>query len=86
VRGRLYDLGPYPALKAGRGRVVGDVYRVGKPSVFRVLDRYEANFVRERCVVKLTRGGLRRAWVYRYRRSVARAVRITSGDYRLHRS
>lgn len=87
--GRLYDLGAYPGMRAARGRrerVVGDVYRVGNPRVFRVLDRYETEFVRERCVVKLERGSRRRAWVYRYRHGVAGTTRIASGDYRLHRN
>ena len=95
TRGRLYDLGPYPGLRPGRQRsetVVGDVYRVTDPHVFRVLDRYEAGsvrtkarFVRSVCVVKLVRGARKAAWAYVYRRSVVGAARISSGDYRLHR-
>ncbi|HWN39730.1 MAG TPA: gamma-glutamylcyclotransferase family protein [Gammaproteobacteria bacterium] len=87
--GRLYDLGAYPGMKASRGRrerVVGDVYRITKARVFRVLDRYEARFVRERCVVQLARGGRKIAWAYRYRYNAASAARIASGDYRIHRS
>jgi gamma-glutamylcyclotransferase (GGCT)/AIG2-like uncharacterized protein YtfP len=86
--GRLYELGRYPGLTVARGRrefVVGDVYRVANARVFRVLDRYEANFVRERCVVQLERGVRVAAWVYRYRYGVAGAMRIASGDYRVHR-
>jgi len=94
--GRLYDLGSYPGMRAARhrrDRVVGDVYRVVRPRVFRVLDRYEAGnarrnpkFVRERCIVWLARRGVRKkAWTYRYRHSVAGAPRITGGDYREHR-
>jgi gamma-glutamylcyclotransferase (GGCT)/AIG2-like uncharacterized protein YtfP len=82
--GRLYDLGAYPGMRAARGRrerVVGDVYRVSNPRVFRVLDRYETKFVRERCIVKLGRGSRSRAWVYRYRYGVAGRTRIASGDY-----
>lgn len=90
--GRLYDLGAYPGMPARSRRgeaVVGDVYRVANPRVFRILDRYEAGsvrtrarFVRGRCRVKFA-GGLRRgAWVYRYRHGVVRAARIHSGDYR----
>ena len=89
TRGRLYDLGAYPGMRATHGRrelVVGDLYRVAKPRVLRALDRYEGEFVRERCVVKLDRGGCRIAWAYRYRYGVARATHIASGDYRLHRS
>jgi gamma-glutamylcyclotransferase (GGCT)/AIG2-like uncharacterized protein YtfP len=88
TRGRLYDLGAYPGSRAARGsreRVVGDVYRVTNPRVFRVLDRYEHEFVRRRCAVKLDRGGCRIAWTYRYRYGVACATRIVSGDYRVHR-
>jgi gamma-glutamylcyclotransferase (GGCT)/AIG2-like uncharacterized protein YtfP len=89
ARGRLYDLGAYPGLRAARGRgerVAGDVYRVTNPRVFRVLDRYEApGFARERLVVELDRGRRRTAWAYRYRRSVVGAARIASGDYRSHR-
>jgi gamma-glutamylcyclotransferase (GGCT)/AIG2-like uncharacterized protein YtfP len=93
VRGRLYDLGAYPGMQTARGRrehVSGDVYRITKPRVLRVLDRYEAGgkwdkprFVRDRCVVMLDRR-CRSAWLYRYRYSVVSAQRIASGDYRLH--
>ena len=96
TQGRLYDLGSYPGMRAARNyrdRVIGDVYRVVKPSVFRELDRYEAGnarckarFVRERCIVKLLDRGLRKtAWTYRYRYGVANKLRIASGDYRAHR-
>lgn len=87
TRGRLYDLGAYPGMGFARGRgetVVGDVYRVAGRRVFRVLDRYEVRFARERCTVQLVRGARKRAWTYRYAHGVARAVRIASGDYRLH--
>jgi gamma-glutamylcyclotransferase (GGCT)/AIG2-like uncharacterized protein YtfP len=94
ARGRLYDLGPYPAMHSARGRrqwVVGDVYRVASPRVLRVLDLYEAGasavrprFVRVRCTVTLARGGRRSAWVYLYRPRVRRAPRIVGGDYRRH--
>lgn len=96
AHGRLYDLGPYPGMRAARGRrqwVVGDVYRVASPRAFRVLDRYEAGvrrarpqFKRVRCTVALARGGRRSAWVYLYQSRVRRAQRIVSGDYRRHRA
>jgi gamma-glutamylcyclotransferase (GGCT)/AIG2-like uncharacterized protein YtfP len=94
TRGRLYDLGPYPGMRAARGRgerIVGDLYRVANPRVFRVLDRYEAGsarakarFVRVRCVVKPVRGAGKAAWAFRYCRSVVSVARISSGDYRVH--
>ena len=86
--GRLYDLGAYPGMTVARRRgerVVGDVYRVTNARVFRVLDNYEARFVRERCIVNLARGGRKIAWAYRYRYAVASTARIASGDYRTHR-
>jgi gamma-glutamylcyclotransferase (GGCT)/AIG2-like uncharacterized protein YtfP len=88
TRGALYDLGSYPCLRTGARRlqwVVGDVYRVAGPGTLHVLDRYEAQFVRERCIVQLARGGRRRAWIYRYRFPVGGLSRIVSGDYRAHR-
>lgn len=96
TRGCLYDLGPYPGMKPPRSPrdfVVGELYRVTDPSVLHVLDRYEAGgslrrprFARERCIVRLDRGGRCAAWIYRYRPPVARRSRIAGGDYRLHRS
>jgi gamma-glutamylcyclotransferase (GGCT)/AIG2-like uncharacterized protein YtfP len=89
TQGRLYDLGAYPGMTAARGRrdrVVGDVYRVANPRVLRVLDRYEREFARERCIVNLDGGGYGIAWVYRYRHGIAGAPRIASGDYRAHTS
>lgn len=96
ARGRLYDLGPYPAMHVALGRrqwVVGDVYRVTSPRVLRALDLYEAGarawrpqFERVRCIVALTRGGRRAAWVYLYRPRVRRARRIVRGDYRRDRA
>jgi gamma-glutamylcyclotransferase (GGCT)/AIG2-like uncharacterized protein YtfP len=94
TRGRLYDLGSYPGLKPAHASgdwVVGELYRVAEPRFLRALDRYEAGgslarpcFRRERCLVRLARGGVRQAWVYRYRRSVACHSWIASGDYRRH--
>lgn len=86
TRGRLLDLGSYPCMLAPRGRgetVVGDLYRVAAARVFRVLDRYEARFVRERCSVRLPSGKRTSAWTYRFRHRIA-GVRIASGDYELH--
>ena len=50
TRGRLYDLGAYPGMRAARGRgelVAGDLYRVSTPEVWRVLDRYERGVARQ---------------------------------------
>jgi gamma-glutamylcyclotransferase (GGCT)/AIG2-like uncharacterized protein YtfP len=83
VRGRLVDLGRYPGLVEGAGRVQGEVYRLHDPELLPVLDREEGyNFERRRAVVTLAAGARARAWVYRYRGPRARAVPIPEGDYR----
>jgi gamma-glutamylcyclotransferase (GGCT)/AIG2-like uncharacterized protein YtfP len=92
VRGRLYDLGAYPGLKAPRRSdewVAGDLYSVRKPRVLHALDRYEADgrgrprFVRRNAVVRLGRRE-HEAWVYVYRLGTLRQPRISHGDYLAH--
>ena len=83
VRGRLLDLGRYPGLVGGPGRVSGEVYRLDDPELLPVLDREEGyNFVRRQGIVTLAGGRRVRAWLYRYRGPRERATPIPSGDYR----
>jgi gamma-glutamylcyclotransferase (GGCT)/AIG2-like uncharacterized protein YtfP len=83
VRGALLDLGRYPGLVAGRGRVRGELYRLHRAELLPVLDREEGyNFVRRRAVVTLEKGRRTRAWVYAYRGPREGAVPIPHGDYR----
>ena len=83
VRGRLLDLGRYPGLVVGAGRVHGEIYRLDDPELLPVLDREEGyNFERRRAIVTLANGRRARAWVYRYRGPQNRAVPIPDGDYR----
>ena len=83
VRGRLLDLGRYPGLVDGAGRVCGEIYRLDDPELLAVLDREEGyNFERCRVIVTLASGRRARAWVYRYRGPQNRAVPIPDGDYR----
>lgn len=83
VRGRLLDLGRYPGLVPGAGRVKGEVYRVEDLQLLPVLDREEGyNFDRRRSAVALADGRRARAWVYWYRGPQHRAVPILDGDYR----
>src|SRR5262249_11658272 len=87
VAGRLYDLGRYPGASRPRrrdDRVTGELYRRGRPRrTLRVLDRYEARFVRELVRVRLGRREYR-AWIYRFRGPVRARDRIASGDYETH--
>jgi gamma-glutamylcyclotransferase (GGCT)/AIG2-like uncharacterized protein YtfP len=83
VRGRLLDLGRYPGLIDGTGRVRGEMYRLDDPEVLPVLDREEGyNFERRRAIVTLANGWRARAWIYRYRGPQNRAVPIQDGNYR----
>ena len=83
VRGSLLDLGRYPGLIDGAGRVRGEIYRLDDPELLPVLDREEGyNFERRRMIVTLVTGRRARAWVYRYRGPQTRAVPIPDGDYR----
>lgn len=78
VRGRLFDLGPYPALvdldAPGAGWVEGFVRFVESGELIARLDPYEG--VDEglyRRVAATTRGG-RRVWVYTYARPLPRGA------------
>ena len=83
VRGKLVNLGSYPGLIDGAGRVRGEIYRLDGPELLPVLDREEGyNFERRRAIVTLANGRRARAWIYRYRGSQNRAVPIPDGDYR----
>lgn len=84
VVGALFDLGRYPGLVDGRGRVRGELYRLDDAQLLRTLDREEGyHFRRSWGVVTLARGRRVRAWLYRYRGPLPpRAVAIPQGDYR----
>jgi gamma-glutamylcyclotransferase (GGCT)/AIG2-like uncharacterized protein YtfP len=83
VRGSLLDLGRYPGLIEGRGRVRGEVYRLDDAELLPLLDREEGyNFERRRAVVTLAGGRRAWAWLYRYRGPRERARPIADGDYR----
>ena len=84
VEGALLDLGAYPGLVAGTGRVRGELYRLDDAELLPILDREEGvyNFERRRTTVTPARGRGRRAWVYWYRGPRVRAVPIPHGDYR----
>ena len=83
ARGRLLNLGRYPGLIEGAGRVHGEVYRLDDPELLPVLDREEGyNFERRRAIVTLAGGRRVRAWLYRYRGPRERATPIPDGDYR----
>lgn len=98
VVGSLLDLGRFPGLVDGPGRVWGEVWRLHTPEVLRTLDEYEGyNFERCRTTARLAGGRRVRVSAYRYRGTRtpptadvatrgARAPRtIPEGHWRRHR-
>ena len=91
MHGRLYNLGRYPGLLAGRGvreRVRGEVYRLRNAGrVLARLDRYEGcvgsspEYRRVLRRVVLDNGGWLQAWLYLYCGPGDNMRRIPSGDY-----
>jgi gamma-glutamylcyclotransferase (GGCT)/AIG2-like uncharacterized protein YtfP len=96
VRGRLYDIGPHPALiLGGEGEVRGAIYELPRDrEVLRRLDRYEGcdpragrgAFRRARAAVSLEEGGERSAFLYVYARDPGPAPLVPGGDYLAHRA
>ncbi|HUI25462.1 MAG TPA: gamma-glutamylcyclotransferase family protein [Candidatus Kryptonia bacterium] len=91
IRGQLYDVGPYPALRPGRGasdRVRGVVLEFADgDAALPLLDGYEEAvaaqlYVRRRCRARLANGRTVSAWVYVYNRSVRGLSRVVGGTWR----
>ena len=87
LAGALYDLGDYPGLLPGRGRVIGELYELRDPGVLVVLDEYEeydrrapsqSEYVRR--LARLIEPAVD-AWVYYYNRGVDPRSRVASGDW-----
>jgi len=92
VRGRLYDLGEYPALvetDAGGGEVHGEVHALIDPAAaFGWLDAYEGivpgrecEYERVQRSVRLETGAELTAWLYLYRAPVTGRQLIESGRW-----
>lgn len=98
VRGRLYDLGPYPAAVVdpqADSDIHGDVYWLPPdPAVLVSLDAYEGYdacyperslFRRVPVQVRLDDGRTIECWMYVYNRDLGDAVIIPEGDYVAYR-
>lgn len=87
VPGDLYDLGSYPGLVPGPGRVQGELLVIEDHRTFMALDAYEECggqrplYRRERTVATRPDGTTVAAWVYVFLHLPAAAARIASGDY-----
>ena len=91
ITGLLYDLGPYPAVVHGAGKVWGEVFEVDA-TVLAALDAIEAfypdepadksEYIREEASVCLLETNTSiSAWFYRFNRSIAGKRHIEHGDY-----
>jgi gamma-glutamylcyclotransferase (GGCT)/AIG2-like uncharacterized protein YtfP len=95
IRGRLYDLGAYPALVEtgeGDGEVHGEVRALNSPAAsLPWLDAYEgivpgrdSDYERVERRVRLEDGRALTAWVYLYRKPVTGRRLIESGSWLAH--
>jgi gamma-glutamylcyclotransferase (GGCT)/AIG2-like uncharacterized protein YtfP len=88
IAGILYDLGEYPGLVPGDGRVVGELYELRDPAVLVELDRYEEYDARDRHgslfvrrAVRLIEPPLLDAWVYWFNGDVGARAPVPAGDW-----
>jgi gamma-glutamylcyclotransferase (GGCT)/AIG2-like uncharacterized protein YtfP len=93
LRGRLYDMGPYPGAVLSddaADAVVGDVYELHPETADRVmaeLDDYEgmnvedAAYTRREAEAVLESGEAVKCWVYVYVLPTEHLARIASGDW-----
>ena len=85
VRGRLYDLGSYPALCPASGEhwATGELFALRTPArTLAMLDAYEGpDYPRVVTRALLDDGRTVPAWVYRYRRALPEWRLLASGEY-----
>ncbi len=92
ITGELFDLGDYPGLRHGDGRVVAELYALLDTEVIEILDQFEgyrASKLRDslylREFVSLIEPAGADSWVYVYNDVPDASTRIVSGDWRAHR-
>jgi gamma-glutamylcyclotransferase (GGCT)/AIG2-like uncharacterized protein YtfP len=87
LSGNLYDMGEYPGLIDGRGKVAGELYEVRTDAILKKLDEYEefdptnpdgSLFVRRR--VRLKKPPVE-CWVYFYNHDVTGKTKIPEGNW-----
>lgn len=89
LEGALFDLGRYPGLRHGDGRVVAELYALLSPGVLDALDAFEdyqparprdSLYLRER--IRLVEPAETEVWVYVYNSVPDASCRIPDGDWR----
>lgn len=87
IPGRLYQMGGYPALKPGNGRVKGELIELPWQFDFAAFDHYEDYYPARPQACRYFRRRIRliepavEAWVYVYGWPVDPSTRIISGDW-----
>lgn len=67
VEGRIFDLGEYPALVPGKGRVRGELWRLRDEEALKTLDAFEGEeYLRDEVEVEAEDGKSARAWAWVY--------------------
>lgn len=93
LEGELFDLGDWPGMRPGDGRVVGEIHAVLDPEVLPVLDEFEdydpknpreSLYLRERVSLLEPEGAT--AWTYVYNQIPDASARIPGGDWRRWRT
>ena len=91
IRGDLFDLGSFPGLRHGEGRVRAELYAILEADALIQLDQFEgviagcpaeSLYLRER--IQLIEPSGTEAWVYLYNRSPSEDKRIVGGDWRAY--
>jgi gamma-glutamylcyclotransferase (GGCT)/AIG2-like uncharacterized protein YtfP len=87
IEGKLVDLGEYPGLIPGAGKVQAELFEVVDREVFRIMDRHERYDPTDiqgslylRRAVRLLEPSVD-AWVYVYNREVGDAPEVVGGDW-----
>ena len=93
ARGDLYDLGDFPGMVAGNGRVYGELYEIDD-GILSELDQIEGYFPgredhctylrKEIDVFSMKNGQPVKTYAYFYNRDLSKARKIECGDYRRH--
>jgi len=91
TEGSLVELGRYPGLIDGPGKVKGELHALhDTPAQLEALDELEdfdpanpqaSTYLRTICEVHLANGSLARAWVYKYNLDLGRLAVIENGDW-----
>ncbi len=79
----MYDLGDYPGIVKGKGKVYGELYAVSRETL-RKLDEFEENgifYLRKKEKVKVG-DKVFEAWVYEYIENLKNAKKIKSGVWK----